>query len=542
MAKSGKKAAKSTTKPVDQTPVVAAAGGAFVLAVIVWLLWPAANYQTADYEAYLSRIGIRRGKVDISCNGTEVNRWCRLSAKRNLQQGEKVLHIPIDSIIGIQNVLQEGELAGPLSVQEGSGMAKYFQENNIGHMYQTFAMTFKIWHEMQKKSSSDMAPWVDLISKWHELNHVAYWSEDDAGCLDTFSQMERNVSLSSAQHFAQLADIVCQENPGLAGCSTYNVQEGGVEEFKWAYVTLRQRNWGEVHRPTLIPLLDFTFPHPALCAPAEEGGDGDDACRGRDKAMALQPQSSEADKAINIMTNAALRKGEYVYSAYRPLAAWESLSVYGYVDYAASSLSDRDLWGRLSVLAQKRSLNFEELAPDHPLKGCERQYVLVWGPNGAPKKELKQCWAGYIYILQNADTAVWDTDAAKAHKKWKKDKVEQAKSSYMVQRALLRSAHGLGQYIQSGLQSGTCSGESENAAKAAKVNQMTLGLLTRAATLAEKAQAEKFDLWAKLDPGADRNVSEEPPQPAQEAEDDTADDADETLEDEKAAEQPAGSA
>ena len=145
------------------------------------------------------------------------------------------------------------------------------------------------------------------------------------------------------------------------------------------------RSWGEFRNPSIIPLVDFAYDKTDLCNP---DGDGDVACKGRQRQFNLQPAQQD-DGMLAFATTFSAKKGAKLYATSHSRAPWETLQVFGYADHSHQFTPDLLFLSRFNKFAQEHKLHFDELAQDHPLKHCANRQSMGWSHTGSASAELR---------------------------------------------------------------------------------------------------------------------------------------------------------
>eukprot|EP01064_Diplonema_japonicum_P000821 TRINITY_DN10552_c0_g3_i1.p2 TRINITY_DN10552_c0_g3~~TRINITY_DN10552_c0_g3_i1.p2 ORF type:complete len:521 (+),score=197.70 TRINITY_DN10552_c0_g3_i1:66-1628(+) len=479
---------------------------------LVFALWPEMT-ETRGYDAYLTKLGVRRSRVETVCSGSGDDRTCGLVAKRNIDRGERVITIPTSAIIQTTTIIKEPSFEKALA-HDSESLISGFAEAALPmeYLYPAFVMSFKLWHEKKMGSSSELYAWFDLLPK--KINHAMFFTDTEATCLDRISFDERNSSMNYAKGFATVAKSVCETHKDLYSCA-YLDSNTVEQEFMVAYATMSQRTWGDIRSPMLIPMVDFAFPHPQLCNPK---GDGDVKCVGRDKQFFLQPSQDGEDTLVMKSITYAM-KDEPIYSLATARAPWETLATFGYADFAATIIPDLEFSSRFQQFVQKNKLQVDALAKDHPLKECSQRSHMGWGANGIPKKELRNCWEALFYFTEHPEHLVFDEDARDAHAAWAADDVAQAKSRFLAWRHTGAAAQHIGSLIVAN-RGEHCNEDSGRLPIIKNSMDVSRAIFSRIGSFSEKKVQTAFSKWAALDETAAMDVAE-PVAPAKEEVDET---------------------
>ena len=247
----------------------------------------------ASYNAFTASMGIKRGRVETVCTGYGDERVCSLEAARNINAGDKVISMPTKNMLQAQDVIQEPQFKDLLAY-DGEGLKAALKDNGVNEaFYQTFVMTFKIWHERKIGSSSAIAAWLDVLPT--KPNHAIFFTDEEATCLDRISFDDRNATSTMVKGMAGAIEQLCKDPAasGLYSCRYVNADV--TNEVMWAFATVSQRGWGELTAPMLIPMVDLALSHPGLCNPAV---DKDDSCFQRDRQHFLQPEQDPENKDV----------------------------------------------------------------------------------------------------------------------------------------------------------------------------------------------------------------------------------------------------
>eukprot|EP01063_Lacrimia_lanifica_P000698 TRINITY_DN10362_c0_g1_i1.p1 TRINITY_DN10362_c0_g1~~TRINITY_DN10362_c0_g1_i1.p1 ORF type:complete len:529 (+),score=212.35 TRINITY_DN10362_c0_g1_i1:49-1635(+) len=485
-----------------------------VMSFLVFALWPDMS-ETRHYEAMLSKMNVKRGRVTVACEGSGTGRECGLFTRKPVSRGDTLLTIPYSSAVLYGDVLKEFE---PLMGAESEVMTNAFKAANLDKNYHSgpFVMTFKIWHEMKLGSSSLYAPWFDLLPKVPQS--ALFMTEDEAVCLDRVSFDDRNRTLVLVKDIATAVENMCATDEGKKLNSCYYLDVKTLaEEVKYAVGLSLSRTWGDFSQPMLIPMVDFAFTHPDLCNP---NGDGDVKCTALSDQFMLTPSEDQEQGAIVFKTTTNAPAHVSVHAVANTRAPWETLAVYGYADYAVPAIPDLEFIGRVQQFAKAHQLQPQGMVADHPMKQCFSRVNAQWTHTGAPKKELKQCWIALHYFVAHPEHLEFDSDARAAYTLWKEDKKEQAKFKYFAARSMANSGRNIATHILSPRPE-HCSGETGRLPTIRKTYEITDAFFQKVFQACEKAAEAAFAKWQKLDDTADKQAQEpQPPQVGEVEEDD----------------------
>eukprot|EP01061_Rhynchopus_euleeides_P041997 TRINITY_DN73389_c0_g1_i1.p2 TRINITY_DN73389_c0_g1~~TRINITY_DN73389_c0_g1_i1.p2 ORF type:complete len:525 (+),score=236.88 TRINITY_DN73389_c0_g1_i1:91-1665(+) len=473
------------------------------MSFLVFAMFPEWS-ETRGLDSMLTRMGVRRSRVEVGCTGYGEARTCSLQAKKAVQPGEKMFQIPQESVMQAQTIADEAVFKEVLAsnneaLRDAMSSADLMPE----FFYSPFVVFFKIWHERKLGSSSELYQWFEMMPK--QPNHGLFFTETEAKCLDRLTFGELNSTVTYASNFAKALQSVCAVHSSLYSCQ-YLDEKTLQEEARWAFAMLQQRTWGEFRQPMLIPLVDFAYPHPDLCSP---DGDKDVKCKKRDNQYFLIPQQQEGDPFLAFKSNFAAQKGDKIYATSHNRAPWETLVTYGYADYAAAVVPDLVFTNRFQRFAQEQKLDVNTLSPEHPLKKCSNRNQMVWRESGIAAPELRACWASLYYFIEHPDQLQFDDDARDAYKVYFEDSINKLKSKYLASRALLTAAEQLGAYVvQPPEHQGLCSGEEGRLPMIKQSYDITGAFFQRVITRAQAKAVETFGKWAAQDSTAARDVPE----------------------------------
>lgn len=510
--------------------VIGGLAAGFAAAIFLFLSTDELN-STAAYDAWLSSLGVRRSKVEVSCNGTGAARSCRLRARRHISTGERVVQLPPEAVFDLPSILgEEGELVRALQLAGEEGeptpLATVLQntswwpdfktahyhlpgidrepEHQLGELWPAFIVAVKLWHERRLGPRSALHAWMQLLPQEAEITHVTFWEPAEAACLDPFAGHEAVLSAWAVDGLTRAVRAICS-----AGALSTCAEEDPARlrgEMRWAWATLRQRAWGELSRPLLLPLVDFALSHAPLCAPKADGGDGDLKCQHRDRHWGLQPTYNQEDRAIHLNTQISIEKGDFIYALPEVRSPWETVGRFGHVARVTSYLPDLAFQRDILELKDKYQINFATLPKDHLLKDCDKENLMHFALSGAPKKELRVCRAALLYCLEFPEVLGWEDADRLRYKRWRKSKVEVSKLGYLTWRGIEQSLRETLDLLARAPNPTSCDQSLPRGLLARQSAEASNAAMLKCLRTAERRRAEEFDKWAAADPAADEAI------------------------------------
>ncbi|KAJ9446970.1 hypothetical protein DIPPA_13676 [Diplonema papillatum] len=475
----------------------------FTGSFLLFAVWPDSR-EAKHYDAYITSLGVKRGRLETTCTGSGDERTCYFVAKKNIDAGERVVSIPITSILNVANIMQDEGGLKSIVTPEGSDVTirDLFISNGFSseYLFPSFAMTFKFWWEKKLGSASSMAGYIDLMPKKPE--HALFFSDEEATCLDKASFEERNSSLTNVKGFASIAMALCKGKSDYP-CTVLDPNTA-VAEFKWAYASVMQRIWGDVKNPMIIPVVDFAFPHPELCAPASVGGDGDERCIGRNKQFFLQPKQ-ESEEMLVMLAQSMAMKGDRIYSLSTQRAPWETLVTYGYADYAANMIPDLLFLSQFHKFTFEHKVDLNTMATDYPLKNCGDRTMMSWSQAGVPKKELRDCWAAMFWFFEHPQHIAWTETAIDEYQTFLDNQPAVIKYKFLAWSAIASSAENVAAYVVSN-RGPHCEEKTGHLPVIKAATDITRGIFQRAISYGAKKKTDAFTKWQKVDETADKDI------------------------------------
>ena len=198
------------------------------MSFLVFAMWPEST-ESRGYDSMLTRMGIRRARVEVGCEWVGNDHTCFLQAKRQVQRGEKMFQIPTEAVMQAATIKEEPALSmshntshiwkmfpftsphsththttWPHSAQdspyelsnthhtteeilsmESEALKSAMQESGLVHEYffQPFAVFFKIWHEYKMGSSSELYQWISMMPKQPNHGMPSSGSSVARGCV-----------------------------------------------------------------------------------------------------------------------------------------------------------------------------------------------------------------------------------------------------------------------------------------------------------------------------------------------------------------------
>eukprot|EP01065_Artemidia_motanka_P027406 TRINITY_DN32607_c0_g1_i1.p1 TRINITY_DN32607_c0_g1~~TRINITY_DN32607_c0_g1_i1.p1 ORF type:complete len:546 (+),score=178.55 TRINITY_DN32607_c0_g1_i1:70-1707(+) len=466
------------------SPARAAVVGVGAFCICATLYWSVGTDSVTDYDRWLTSKNIRRARVNVVC-GTDAavgapEGSCGLTVAKPLNVGDTAVRFSLDHIVDAHRLLNTtlSSLAYDGGVERAPWFAK-LKELGQAPLWQSFVLTFWMWSEKKAGDASPVQPWLSSLPRDPET--PLEWSGEDVGCLDTLAAQEVSSATKALEAFSAAAVPACEDAADLPACAEPFTE---TADWRWAYHTLRQRQWGTGTSPSLLPITDLSLQHPGLCA-------GSGPCNKAHREN-LVPRVASGEKHLELLAAVPLELGDRLYTIPVERAPWSVLALWGYPDHASDWMPDIDLQYHL---ASNVKIDTSSLHADHPLAPCGDSQELAFLSSGTPRRKLRMCHLGLEMAKELPGLLEGKWDKQTKSKVSQLRKAARVRFDYASWRALESSARSMAETLSTEPSKACAASTSQRSRRAVETRKIAAAMATAAV---EHCTRRSTELLARL--------------------------------------------